>query len=1397
VRRLATIATLAVVVAFGAGTATAAPRVLVAPVYGEPDVADEAAAVGLLLRASLDGGEPGAVVALPPNTQRPRLERAAAILAAADAELLVLAHVDRLGPTLVAAAQVIDRTGVVIGNTAAQADDGAVAELAAELAKDLAGPLALSPLPVPELSLGQLRPFARAEQLAVAGQKDAAARALAGADPVIALRVSSARLVAQALWTDAAVDGAARLIACSVGGSASDVITLSGTDASPAARTARALAQVGLSDVAAAERELKGMKPGPDTALARAAIAQLRQNKDARDAAIGELLAPGAGVDKQALAWLAKLPPNALPPSAETALVHAGAQAGDRRIAAVIGVRAAEAGIALDTALTLISVVELDRAERARLAQVLPKATGADAWRLAAELALAEGDLVGAQAALAKLRRATDPRAALFRGRIAWALGDLSAAADELGLAEAGLERARVLMAKGDVQAANVAAGSNARSRVAQVAAAEVAALDGRRGDAVKQLRLAEDLAPGDRDTQLRLATALELAGDHAGAERARAWGSAMAEVATPPSKPTTTLTGTASGVAAGSGSGSAAPLKPTAGSKAYARLREQLAPLLAAFPPGSLTSRNRVIAPIGEAPSAWGFRVVDPQPLVSALGAALEDLPYQARVLGVSPHRFADRPAVADLMAVASGAGANGIVLYAVDTDGALRLVAFDTDSQTALEQRGSIDTTDLVAWNPRWLAIPIAILGGLAAFVLFIVVRGSGVIEVKIDKDPAGTNEVFCVEVQKTSRRWVIRDLEAFRQATVKAGAKVGRRTARLVGGTTRFKVPPGHWYVHLYGIYDQRGGGTRLIDDQHSTSVDLGRNAVETVRMDLTPRTIELRVRIYDENPRGGFLWVDDSTHKTYTDLRGAAVLHAPLGSRTLHGELRGFKFHRDFDGSTPGVEDIEIDIERERRGEALPARPKPRDSISFDGGAAGSGERPPSGERRPVREPSGERVPAAAAAVGSERDRERAKDPNSLSFDRSLSSSSERIKVDRAIGGPSTPQAPSQPSLPALVIPAGALTGPIEIPDEPQFDLDAAQTSPAAQLAARAGTLGDDETNPVAAARAAAAVAAGGGGGAPAAKLAAAAATPGRGLAHGSLVPPAATAFMPTRDITPLLGATGTAGAVPDVLLGRYRITETLGRGAMGVVYRARDQHLEREVAIKVLASELRHHPDALRLFVEEAKALASLNHPNIVSVFDQSTDGNDAYLIMEYVDGRTLEGLLEERRKLAVRTALALVDQLCAGLAYAHARRVIHRDIKPANIFVSRERIVKLGDFGLARVMREISIRRTEIRGTPLYMAPEQITGENVTHRSDLYAVGCTLFELVTGRPPFADGEIMYHHLHTPPPRPSDLEPQLTDEFDALVLSCIAKDSAERIESANAIRDRIRALMTRV
>jgi eukaryotic-like serine/threonine-protein kinase len=260
-----------------------------------------------------------------------------------------------------------------------------------------------------------------------------------------------------------------------------------------------------------------------------------------------------------------------------------------------------------------------------------------------------------------------------------------------------------------------------------------------------------------------------------------------------------------------------------------------------------------------------------------------------------------------------------------------------------------------------------------------------------------------------------------------------------------------------------------------------------------------------------------------------------------------------------------------------------------------------------------------------------------------------------------------------------------------------------------------------------------------------------------------------------------------------VLNRYRIDGELGRGAMGVVFKAWDENLERTVAVKVLARAVREIPQAMEFFVAEAKALAQLNHPNIVAVHDQSSDASDSYIIMEFVDGTTLEKLLLDRGKLPLRTALGVIDQLCNGLAYAHARKVIHRDIKPANVFVSREKVIKLGDFGIARVMRELEIRQTDVRGTPLYMSPEQINGTNINHRADLYAVGCTLFELCTGQPPFLDGNVMAHHLFTEPPLLSSRLPGAPPELDELVAACLVKDSAARIASATEIQDRLRAI----
>jgi serine/threonine-protein kinase len=244
--------------------------------------------------------------------------------------------------------------------------------------------------------------------------------------------------------------------------------------------------------------------------------------------------------------------------------------------------------------------------------------------------------------------------------------------------------------------------------------------------------------------------------------------------------------------------------------------------------------------------------------------------------------------------------------------------------------------------------------------------------------------------------------------------------------------------------------------------------------------------------------------------------------------------------------------------------------------------------------------------------------------------------------------------------------------------------------------------------------------------------------------------------------------------------------------MGVVHRAWDTKLERDVAMKVMSTELRTNPVAMQFFEQEAKSLAQLSHGNIVAVYDQITIGDDVCMIMEYVDGTTLEDTLAKRGKVPWREAIGVADQLCAALAYAHARNVIHRDIKPANIFMTKDGSIKLGDFGLARVLRELSIRRTEIRGTPLYMSPEQIAGIDIDQRADLYAVGCTLFELVAGRPPFIDGDIMYQQVHGTPVAPSTIV-ELPPVLDKLILDLLAKSADDRPGSAVEVRAVLKSL----
>lgn len=278
--------------------------------------------------------------------------------------------------------------------------------------------------------------------------------------------------------------------------------------------------------------------------------------------------------------------------------------------------------------------------------------------------------------------------------------------------------------------------------------------------------------------------------------------------------------------------------------------------------------------------------------------------------------------------------------------------------------------------------------------------------------------------------------------------------------------------------------------------------------------------------------------------------------------------------------------------------------------------------------------------------------------------------------------------------------------------------------------------------------------------------------------------------PSPDTISILGSETTPAMVRE----RYRIVAELGRGAMGIVYCARDLRLDRDVALKVMSAEVRAVPEAIRLFETEARALAQLNHPNIVGIYDQADEGGELMLVMELIDGLTLDRKLIVDGPIPWRDLLGMIDQLCDALAYAHGKSVIHRDVKPANLFLTKDGRLKLADFGLARMNQAVIGRSTMHRGTPLYMSPEQITGGEVDHRTDLYAVGTTMFELLTGRPMFHEGDFLYQHVNTEPPKPSSVNPDLPPEVDALVYALTRKSVDERPRSAQAVRGMIAAIL---
>src|SRR5690348_11283453 len=269
----------------------------------------------------------------------------------------------------------------------------------------------------------------------------------------------------------------------------------------------------------------------------------------------------------------------------------------------------------------------------------------------------------------------------------------------------------------------------------------------------------------------------------------------------------------------------------------------------------------------------------------------------------------------------------------------------------------------------------------------------------------------------------------------------------------------------------------------------------------------------------------------------------------------------------------------------------------------------------------------------------------------------------------------------------------------------------------------------------------------------------------------------------------------AAPAPDLkTLGRYNIERTLGKGAMGVVYEGLDPRLGRRVAIKtILKSHLDEDTakDYSMRFVREAQAVARLNHPNIVQVYDFGEEGDIAYLVMEFIRGKELKNFFDANERFDLKEAVRIMGELCDALDFAHNAGIIHRDIKPANVMLDAQARTKLTDFGVARVQDsdKTSVERTQagtMVGTPAYMSPEQITGGNIDKRTDVFSAGIILYQFLTGEKPFTGSgawTIAKKIIQEEPPLPSSLNNAVTPLFDSLVNKALAKNPDHRFQSA--------------
>jgi eukaryotic-like serine/threonine-protein kinase len=265
-----------------------------------------------------------------------------------------------------------------------------------------------------------------------------------------------------------------------------------------------------------------------------------------------------------------------------------------------------------------------------------------------------------------------------------------------------------------------------------------------------------------------------------------------------------------------------------------------------------------------------------------------------------------------------------------------------------------------------------------------------------------------------------------------------------------------------------------------------------------------------------------------------------------------------------------------------------------------------------------------------------------------------------------------------------------------------------------------------------------------------------------------------------------------------LLGdRYELGELLGRGGMAEVRKGRDRRLGRTVAIKMLRTDLATDPTFQVRFRREAQSAAMLNHPSIVAVYDTGEDQlNGArvpYIVMEYVEGKTLRQILQEQQRITTERSLEIISGVLEALDYSHRAGIVHRDIKPGNVMITPTGDVKVMDFGIARALSDVGATVTQtaaVVGTAQYLSPEQARGETADARSDLYSTGCVLFELLTGRPPFLGDSLVsvaVSHVRENPTPPSQLDPSIPPQVDAIVMKALAKDRLERYQSATEMR----------